>query len=100
LKRLTAALDAIVSFSYLPIRLISGIGFLISSLSMGYAFFVCMRKIFFSYGGDGWPSLMVAVLFLSGLQMIMLGILGEYLWRVSDQTKGRPPFIISKKDCF
>ncbi len=93
-KRLKSALDAIVSFSHFPIRFISYTGIVISLVSFLYANFLVARKVFFGLGGPGWASIMVAVLFLGGVQLVMLGILGEYIWRGSEQVKGRPPYIV------
>lgn len=93
-KRVKSALDAIVSFSHFPIRAISYTGILISVMSFLYASFLIVRKVFFDLGGPGWASLMVALLFLGGVQLVMLGILGEYIWRGSEQVKGRPPYIV------
>ena len=93
-KRVKAAIDAIVSFSYFPIRSISYTGIAISLISFLYASFLILRKVFFGLGGPGWASLMVAVLFLGGVQLVMLGMLGEYIWRGNEQAKGRPPYIV------
>jgi glycosyltransferase involved in cell wall biosynthesis len=96
-KRLKAALDAIVSFSYFPIRLIIYLGLMVSTLSFIYALFIIARRLLFNLGGEGWPSVMVAVLFLGGVQLVTLGILGEYLWRVAEEVKARPLYIIAER---
>lgn len=99
-KRIKGAIDAIVSFSFFPIRLISYAGLLVSLASFLYAGFVVVRQLVFGLGGPGWPSLMVAVLFLGGLQLTMLGILGEYIWRVTEQVRGRPLYIVMEATGF
>lgn len=96
-KRIKTALDAIVSFSYFPVRFISYSGMAICLLSFLYAVFLVFRKVFLGLGGAGWPSLMVAVLFLGGTQLIMVGILGEYLWRGVDHARKRPPYIVMER---
>lgn len=93
-KRLTAAIDIIVSFSTFPIRFMSYLGIIISLISFAYASFLIVRRIFFGLGETGWPSVMVATLFLGGVQLIMLGILGEYIWRTSEQVRARPLYIV------
>jgi len=93
-KRVKAAIDIIVSFSYLPIRFMSYLGILISCASFVYAAFLILRRVFLGMGGSGWPSVMVAILFLGGMQLIMLGILGEYIWRTSEQVRARPLYIV------
>jgi glycosyltransferase involved in cell wall biosynthesis len=93
-KRIKNALDAIVSFSYVPIRFISYVGLFISLLSFLFAGFLVVRRVFFGLGAPGWPSVMVAVLFIGGLQLMVLGILGEYIWRGTEQVRGRPQYIV------
>lgn len=97
-KRIKSALDVIVSFSYLPIRFVSYMGIFVSFASFLYGAFLIVRRVFFGLGGAGWPSIMVAVLFLSGVQLIVLGVLGEYIWRTSDQVRGRPLYIVMERE--
>lgn len=99
-KRIKAAIDIIVSFSYVPVRFISSLGILVSMISFVYGTFLITRKLFFGYGVGGWPSVMVAILFLSGIQMTMLGVLGEYIWRINEQVKDRPLYILMEKRGF
>jgi dolichol-phosphate mannosyltransferase len=93
-RRIKAAIDIIVSFSFLPIRFMSCLGITISLFSFLYAIFLVVRRALLGLGGAGWPSVMVAILFLGGVQLIMLGVLGEYIWRTSEQVRGRPLYII------
>lgn len=95
-KKAKLFIDTFVSFSYLPLRLISLIGVLLACLGFLYAFFIVFNKIFFSVPVEGWASLMVALLVISGTQLVFLGVLGEYLWRNFDETRRRPPFIIDR----
>jgi glycosyltransferase involved in cell wall biosynthesis len=96
-KRVKSAIDVIVSFSYFPIRFISYLGILVSLLSFLYAAFLIFRRFVFGLGGAGWPSVMVTVLFLGGIQLIVLGVLGEYIWRTSDQVRSRPLYIVMEE---
>ena len=93
-KRIKAAVDLIVSYSYFPIRCISYLGIGISLVSFLFALFLIISNLLFGRAPIGWPSIMVAVLFLGGVQLIMLGILGEYVWRCNDQVKRRPQYIV------
>jgi glycosyltransferase involved in cell wall biosynthesis len=93
-KRVKAALDTIASFSYFPIRLISYVGVAVSLLSLVGAVYVLLTALFYAHPVAGWPSLMVVVLFLGGVQLITLGIIGEYLWRNFDESKHRPLYFI------
>jgi glycosyltransferase involved in cell wall biosynthesis len=96
-RRLKSAIDVMAAFSYLPIRFISLLGLIISTLSFLAALIIILNRLFFGVGGLGWPSLMVTILFLGGMQMIMIGILGEYIWRISEHVRNRPRFIIQDK---
>lgn len=96
-KKIKLFVDTFVSFSYFPIRLMSVTGIVFSFLGFLYATIVIFRRIFFEKIIEGWTSLMVVLLVVSGIQMLMFGVLGEYLWRNFEETKRRPPFIISEK---
>lgn len=96
-KRVKAALDAIISFSYVPIRFIVYSGLAISLLSVVGAIILIVNRVVFGLGAAGWPSLMVTILFLGGVQLVTLGMLGEYIWRGNDQAKGRPQYIVMDK---
>ncbi len=93
-KKMKLFIDTFVSFSYLPIRLISLIGITVALTGFVYAVVVVANRLFLSKAIEGWTSLMVVLLLVSGVQLLMLGILGEYLWRSFDESRKRPPFII------
>lgn len=95
-KKIKLFIDTFVSFSYFPIRLISVAGILLAFFGFIYAIVVIMNRLFFFKAIEGWASLMVVLLIVSGIQMLMLGILGEYLWRSFDESRKRPVFIIDK----
>jgi dolichol-phosphate mannosyltransferase len=96
-KKLKLAVDSFVSFSYFPIRVMSLVGFLFAFTGFIYAVFVAVRAVFYGSPVQGWPALMCAVLIVGGVQLVMLGVLGEYLWRAFDETRGRPRFIIEER---
>jgi dolichol-phosphate mannosyltransferase len=95
-KMLKAAIDTFVSFSFLPIRAISFLGLLISLLSFVFGFYVVINKIFYGARVQGWTSVMLAVLVLGGVQLLMLGVLGEYLWRILDEARRRPLYLVER----
>jgi len=95
-KMLKAAVDTFVSFSFLPIRAISYFGVLVSLLSFLFGFYVIINKLFFGTHVEGWTSVMLAVLLLGGVQLVMIGVLGEYLWRALDEARARPLYIIER----
>jgi glycosyltransferase involved in cell wall biosynthesis len=93
-KKVKLAIDSFVSFSYFPIRLMSVLGVASALLGVAYALFTVVRRLLNQVPVEGWASLMVVVLIVGGMQMVMLGIIGEYLWRTLDEARGRPPFVV------
>ena len=96
-KKLKLFIDTFVSFSYFPIRMISFIGIGVAFLGFIYSAIVIINRLFFEKAIEGWASLMVVLLLVSGIQLIMTGIIGEYIWRSLDATRNRPSFIINQK---
>jgi dolichol-phosphate mannosyltransferase len=96
-KKLKLAIDSFVSFSYAPVRMMSSIGILFALSGFAYTAVIIVRAIAYGIPVQGWASLMCALLIISGVQLIMLGVLGEYLWRAFDETRGRPRYIIEKR---
>jgi glycosyltransferase involved in cell wall biosynthesis len=92
-KKLKLLVDSITAFSYHPIRFMSYAGFIVALSGFAYALIVLINAI----AGDppqGWTTLIVIVLVLGGMQMLMMGVLGEYLWRALDEARRRPQFIV------
>jgi polyisoprenyl-phosphate glycosyltransferase len=94
-KKITTFLDGIIGFSYFPIRFMSFIGFLVFLIGIVYASYILLSKL---YGlGNieyGWAPIMIIILILGGLQMLFLGIMGEYIWRTLSQARNRPKYVI------
>ena len=90
------ALDGITSFSTVPLRLWSYIGGLVSLFALGFAVYMVIDKLLFGTDVPGYPSLMTAILFLGGVQLIGIGILGEYVGRIYQETKHRPRYVVRK----
>jgi polyisoprenyl-phosphate glycosyltransferase len=91
------ALDGIISFSFLPLKVWSYVGIGISLISLVYALMLVVRTLIFGVDVPGYASLMVAILFLGGIQLITLGVLGEYLGRVYEEVKGRPLYLVREE---
>ena len=95
-KMIAFALDGITSLSIKPIRIISGLGFticFISILALLYSFIVK----FFGETVTGWTSLTLSIWILGGIQLLSLGVIGEYIGKIYNETKQRPRFIIADK---
>lgn len=95
-RKLTYMLDGIMNYSYVPIRFVSLTGLIVALAGFLYAGVVLVAKVFVGNPVKGWTPLMIAVLVLGGLQMITLGILGEYMWRIFAQVKPREPYVIDQ----
>ncbi|WP_072685984.1 glycosyltransferase family 2 protein [Holdemania sp. Marseille-P2844] len=95
-KRIDLFIDTFIVFSHTPIRWISGLGFLMSISGFVSALLLVYDKLVHGSDVAGWTSLMVVVLVLAGVQMIMLGIIGEYMWRNLDESRKRPLYIIDE----
>lgn len=93
-KKVKLIIDSLMSFSYAPVRIMSlmGVFFFIIAV-IGIIACIC-ETVFSGVRSVGWASLMSVVLLTSGLIMLMLGILGEYIWRTLDASRNRPPYLI------
>ena len=95
-KKVKYFIDSFVAFSYFPVRVASLLGFALSTLGILYAAFIVINRLITRVEVEGWTSLMVVLLVVSGAQMMMIGILGEYMWRTLDETRKRPRFIVER----
>ena len=93
-KRLKNALDAILDSSYLPIRFISAAGVVIALLGFLYAADIAYARWRHQIPVTGWAPIMILLLIIGGLIMLMLGIIGEYIWRIYDEVRGKPNYVI------
>ena len=89
-------LTGLTSFTAWPLRVWTGIGMTIAACSILYALWIAIRTLVFGIDVPGWSTLVVAVMLLGGVQLISIGVLGEYLSRVFTEVKGRPGFIIAE----
>ncbi|MDH1086359.1 glycosyltransferase family 2 protein [Pantoea brenneri] len=92
------ALEGLTSFSTFPLRIWSYIGFLVASLAFLYGLWLIVDKLLFGNPVPGYPSILVSVLFLGGVQLIGIGVLGEYIGRIYMETKNRPRYILRNSD--
>ena len=94
-KMLALAFDGITSLSVKPIRLITGLGFFISLASVVGVVWVLLTKLF-GFTTSGWASMTCAIFFMGGVQLLCLGVIGEYIGKIYNETKRRPRYIISE----
>ena len=96
-KKVKLFIDSFVAFSYAPIRFLSFFGAAVALASFVYAGIVFMAWLFRGIPVQGFASLVILLAFTAGVQMLMLGILGEYLWRTLDETRRRPAYIVDDR---
>jgi dolichol-phosphate mannosyltransferase len=96
-KRVDLALDIILSFSDRPLKFAVGFGLFMSSISLVLSTWILIRAYIWGFSVLGWASLMITLIFIGGVLLIVLGILGIYLGRVFKEVKRRPLYLISEK---
>ena len=90
------AMDGIFSFSNVPLKVWTFVGVTISFFSLCYALFLIIRTLIFGIDVPGYASLSTIILFMGGIQLISLGVIGEYISRIYLETKRRPIYIVSE----
>jgi len=96
-KMIAFALDGIASFSIVPLRVITIIGFFLFLFSLITIAWITFEKLFFDTVVQGWASTMISIYFIGGIQIMSIGIIGEYVGRNFQQSKGRPRYIIEEE---
>jgi len=96
MRKVKYFIDAFTAFSYLPMRAVTLVGLLVALAGFGWAAVVMISRLLGWIPEAGFAALMVAVLILSGVQLIVSGLIGEYLWRVLEEVRRRPPFLIAQ----
>jgi dolichol-phosphate mannosyltransferase len=87
------SLDGVTAFSTVPLRIASYVGLFAALSGIPYALWAVYARLFTDWAVHGWASVVVALLFLGGVQLISIGIMGEYLGRVYEEVKGRPLYL-------
>jgi dolichol-phosphate mannosyltransferase len=93
-KKVKLLVDSFVSFSYVPIRILSALGLILALGSFLYGAFITLGYFLYGIEVKGWVPTMIVLTITAGIQMTMLGVLGEYLWRTLDETRKRPFYVI------
>ncbi|SDK58381.1 Glycosyltransferase involved in cell wall bisynthesis [Methylophilus rhizosphaerae] len=96
LKLIALAWTGITGFSVLPLRLASLTGAILAIIAFAYGAVVVIDTLFFHESVPGWPTVVASMMFFAGVQLLFIGVLGEYLARVYDEVKGRPPYIVAE----
>lgn len=93
-RKIKYFVDGFVTYTVAPIRLITAVGLLVSLLSFAYATVIFVMKLFWGIPMVGWAPTMVSILMLAGVQLVMLGIIGEYMWRSYYETRKLPNYVV------
>jgi glycosyltransferase involved in cell wall biosynthesis len=96
LRLMQLAWTGVTSFSVMPLRLASGVGVLLALGAFIYGLITIIDKLFFHESVPGWPTVIASIMFFSGVQLLFIGILGEYLARIYNEVKKRPPYIVAE----
>lgn len=94
------AFTGLTSFTHWPLRVWTFVGGLLAGFSIFYAFWIALRTMIWGADVPGWSTLTVAVFFLGGIQLISIGVLGEYLGRIFTEVKGRPGYLVAEERTF
>ena len=94
LTLLRLALAGLMSFTTWPLRLVSLLGFMVSICSFVYGLFIVVEYLLYKNPVDGWPTIVTVLLFFSGINLMSLGVVGEYIAGIFDEVKGRPLYIV------
>jgi hypothetical protein len=96
-RRLVAfAWTGLTAYTALPLRAASAVGFLLALGALAYGAWVVLEKLLFDQVVPGWPTIVASIMFFSGIQLLFIGVLGEYLARVFDEVKARPHYIVAR----
>ncbi len=95
---ISLAIDGITSFTTAPLRMSAVMGFIVSIVAFIYMCFVLFKTIFIGEDVQGYPTLVILILFIGGVQLISLGIIGEYLGKIFNETKNRPVYVVGEKE--
>ncbi|MBP3790115.1 MAG: glycosyltransferase family 2 protein [Prevotella sp.] len=98
LRLMNLAIDGVTSFTTAPLRLSTILGLIMSLVAFLYMIYVLVTTLIWDDPVQGYPTLMTVILFLGGVQLLSLGIIGEYLGRIFHETKGRPVYFIEEKE--
>lgn len=90
------SLDGLTAFTTWPLRAISGIGFALSLLSLGYGGYLTVSYLLYGHTLGGWTTIVVSLMLFAGIQMISLGVVGEYVGRIFEEVKARPLFVVRR----
>jgi glycosyltransferase involved in cell wall biosynthesis len=97
LRLLGLSLDGLTSFTTWPLRIVSAVGAAVAAVSFAYGAYLTVVYLLYGHEVSGWTTIVVALMFFSGLQMIFTGIIGEYIARIFEEVKARPLYVVKRE---
>lgn len=97
LRLIRLSLDGLTAFTTWPLRAVSAIGFALALLAFGYGAYLSASYLLYGHDVSGWTTIVVSLMLLAGLQLISLGIVGEYIGRIFEEVKARPLFVVKRQ---
>lgn len=97
-KLLNLAIEGITSYTTAPLRISTVMGLIVSAVAFIYMIYVLLKTLLVGEPVHGFPTLIIVILFLGGIQLVSIGIIGEYLGRIFNETKHRPVYLIREKE--
>lgn len=97
MRLLNLALEGITSYTTAPLRIATVLGFLVSVASICYMIYIVCKTLIYGEPIQGFPTIICTILFLGGCQLLALGIIGEYIGKIYNESKGRPPYIVGEE---
>lgn len=97
LRLVRLSLDGLTAFTTWPLRAISALGFALALLAIGYGAYLTLSYLLYGHPLDGWTTIVVSLMLFAGIQMISLGVVGEYVGRIFEEVKGRPLYIVRRQ---
>jgi polyisoprenyl-phosphate glycosyltransferase len=96
MRLIRLSLDGLTSFSTLPLRAVSLLGFALAIPALVYSGYLTLSYLFYGHDVSGWTTIAVGLMGFSGIQLISLGIVGEYIGRIFEEVKSRPVYVIKR----
>lgn len=96
LRLFRLSMDGLTAFTHWPLRAISSLGLVLALLALGYGGYLTVRYVLYGNETSGWTTIVVSLMLFSGIQMVSLGIVGEYVGRIFEEVKGRPLYVVKR----
>ena len=97
LQRIHLSMDGLTAFTTWPLRAVSAVGFTLALLAFGYGAYLVLEYLIYGHGVSGWTTIVVSLMLFSGIQLVSLGVVGEYVGRIFEEVKARPLYVVQRE---